>query len=68
VIGYELLTGEKPYQGQTVFEILEQHEKAVIPRLPARLACWQPLVDALLAKSPADRPADADAAIHLIPA
>jgi len=59
VIAFELLTGEKPFSGQTVFEILEQHEKAAIPRLPERLAAWQPLIDTLLAKLPAGRPATA---------
>jgi hypothetical protein len=68
VIAFELLTGEKPYRGQTVFEILEQHERAIIPRVPERLSAWQPLIDALLAKSPADRPQDATAAAALIPA
>jgi hypothetical protein len=67
IIAYELLTGDKPYKGQTVFEILEQHEKAEIPRLPARLLEWQPLIDGLLAKSPADRPVDAAAVTRLIP-
>ena len=67
VIAFELLTGDKPYRGQTVFEILEQHERAIIPRLPERLAAWQPLIDALLAKSPADRPPDAATAARLIP-
>jgi len=67
VIAYELLTGDRPFRGQNVFEILEQHEKAPIPRLPERLAEWQPLIDALLAKSPANRPATATAALALIP-
>ncbi|MGH8262298.1 MAG: serine/threonine-protein kinase [Steroidobacteraceae bacterium] len=67
VIAYELLTGDKPYRGQTVFEILEQHEKAPIPRLPERLAEWQPFIDALLAKAPVDRPATAAAALALLP-
>jgi hypothetical protein len=68
VIAFELLAGSRPYRGQTVFEILEQHEKAPIPRLPERLAEWQPLIDALLAKSPADRPADVASVLELIPA
>ncbi len=67
VIAFELLSGEKPYRGQTVFEILEQHEKGPIPRLPERLAAWQPLIDALLAKSPAARPATAADVLALIP-
>jgi hypothetical protein len=67
VIAFELLAGSRPYRGQTVFEILEQHEKAPIPRLPERLAEWQPLIDALLAKLPADRPADVAAVLELIP-
>jgi serine/threonine-protein kinase PpkA len=67
VIAFELLAGSRPYRGQTVFEILEQHEKAPIPRLPERLAEWQPLIDALLAKLPADRPADVASVLELIP-
>ncbi|HZF17979.1 MAG TPA: serine/threonine-protein kinase [Steroidobacteraceae bacterium] len=67
VIAFELLTGEKPFSGQTVFEILEQHEKAAIPRLPERLAAWQPLIDTLLAKLPAGRPATAADVLPLIP-
>ena len=67
VIAFELLAGARPYRGQTVFEILEQHEKAPIPRLPERLAEWQPLIDALLAKLPADRPADVASVLELIP-
>ena len=67
VIAYELLTGGKPYRGKTVFEILEQHERGTIPRLPERLAAWQPLIDALLSKAPAGRPANAAAAVALIP-
>ena len=67
VIAFELLTGARPYRGQTVFEILEQHEKAEIPRLTERLTHWQPLIDALLAKTPAERPLDVAAVIALIP-
>lgn len=67
IVAYELLTGEKPFRGKTIFEILEQHEKAAIPRLAQRLANWQPLIDTLLAKLPADRPANAADVLDLIP-
>jgi hypothetical protein len=40
--------------------------KAPIPRLPERLSSIQPLIDTLLAKEPAGRPADADTAGKLI--
>lgn len=55
VIFFELLTGERPFQGNTVFEILAQHERAPVPRLSGGAARFQPIVDRLLAKRPPDR-------------
>ena len=61
VIFYEMLTGKRAFTGETILEILSQHIIAPIPRLPAELEDYQPLIDGLLAKKPADRFPDADA-------
>jgi DNA-binding response OmpR family regulator len=55
VIGYEMLTGQKPYTGGTAMEVLQQHVSAPLPALPAELARYQPLLTGLLAKSRAER-------------
>jgi serine/threonine-protein kinase PpkA len=60
VIFYEMLTGKRVFTGETILEILSQHIIAPIPRLPAELEDYQPLIDGLLAKRPKDRFADAD--------
>jgi serine/threonine-protein kinase PpkA len=55
VLFYELLTGQLPYAGGSIAEVLEQHRKARPPRLPEPLARYQPLLDRLLAKRPPER-------------
>lgn len=55
VIFFELLTGERPFQGSSLFDILSQHERAPVPRLSGAAARFQPIVDRLLAKRPAER-------------
>jgi len=55
VILYQMLTGEKPYLGDTADEILEQHRNAPLPILSPELAACQPVVNKLLAKEPAQR-------------
>jgi len=55
VIFFEMLTGRRPYIGDTIQEILAQHSMAPIPRLPEELAGCQPLVDGMMAKRAADR-------------
>ena len=59
VVLYEMLTGEKPYQAEAPLAVIYMHANAPIPQLPASLAHLQPLLDALLAKKRADRPASA---------
>lgn len=55
VMLYEMLTGRKPFHGQTAMEILQAHVTQPPPPLPAELAGFQPLIDRLLAKRPNDR-------------
>ncbi len=59
VICYEMLTGSKPYTGNTAMEVLQQHVSTPLPLLPAGLARYQPLLTGLLAKSRAERPGSA---------
>jgi serine/threonine protein kinase len=66
VILYQMLTGEKLYVGETTQAILDQHSHAPLPRLAAPLDAAQPLLDRLLAKDAASRPAAARELIEAI--
>lgn len=55
VVFYEMLTGQKPYTGDTALAVIIAHRTAPVPQLPAALADFQPVVDRLLAKAPGDR-------------
>ena len=64
VVFYELLTGQRPFTGDTAFAVLKKHcaEEALPPSqirkgIPIEL---DTLVRRLLAKAPADRPASAE--------
>lgn len=59
IIFYEMLTGRPPFGGKRAMEIIYKHRKEPVPSLPPSLARHQPLLERLLAKSPADRPASA---------
>ena len=61
---FEQLAGQPPFRGETLTELFSQHVRAPVPRLPGDALHWQPLVDALLAKNPANRPADGDAVLE----
>ena len=54
-IFYELITGEKIYASESTAGLMYQHVHGEPPRLPARLAGYQPILDRMLAKQPADR-------------
>jgi serine/threonine protein kinase len=55
VIFYEMLTGQKPYHGDTVSALIFQHLHAPIPKLPMEFFDLQPLLVKLMAKNPKDR-------------
>ena len=59
-IFYEMLTGEKPYKSETVFDVVMQHKGAPIPMLAEDLSQYQPLLNKMIAKTPQERFADAD--------
>jgi serine/threonine protein kinase len=64
VCAFELLTGQPPFRGETLTELFSQHVRAPVPRLPRETAHWQELIDALLAKDAARRPADGQAVLQ----
>lgn len=55
VIFFEMLTGAKPYDGDTAMSVIVKHRQSPIPGLPAPLMEFEPLVRRMLAKSPHDR-------------
>lgn len=54
-IFYEMLTGEKPFKAETVFDVVMQHKHAPIPEFPEDLAYCQPLLNRMMAKNRHDR-------------
>jgi hypothetical protein len=62
VMLYEMLAGEKPYRADNPMAIVYKHRKEPIPRLPQQCAAVQPLLERLLAKTPAERFAGAQQA------
>ncbi|HEY1227766.1 MAG TPA: serine/threonine-protein kinase [Ramlibacter sp.] len=64
---HEWLAGRPPFAGTTAAEQGAQHLVAPVPVLPGPLSRWQPLLDAMLHKDPAQRPADGLAVLHRIP-
>ncbi len=61
VMAYEMFTGEKPFQADSIEDLMRQHVGAPIPRLPAALAPYQTLIDRLMAKKAENRFASARA-------
>jgi len=60
VVLFEMLTGRKPFTGTSAIEVLQRHVTAPVPPLPTEHAHLQPLIDRLLAKTPARRYASAE--------
>jgi predicted Ser/Thr protein kinase/DNA-binding response OmpR family regulator len=60
VIFFELLTGAKPYLGNSAIEVLQQHVNGNVPTLPEPLSRHQALLEGMLAKERDDRFPGAD--------
>lgn len=56
VVLHEMLTGRLPYEASDPIALGILHMNSPVPRLEGRLAHFQPLLDRLLAKQPAQRP------------
>lgn len=65
-IFYEMLTGEKPFKSETLFDVVNQHKNAPIPLLPEDLKDYQPLLNLMMAKSPHDRFSNVEEMIEYI--
>ncbi|MGV6810580.1 MAG: serine/threonine protein kinase [bacterium] len=52
IIFYELLTGKKPFDGNSLTELMTQHVLAPIPQLPEHLSAYQSLLEGMLDKLP----------------
>ncbi|MGD2090747.1 MAG: serine/threonine-protein kinase [Candidatus Aminicenantes bacterium] len=55
VVLYEMLTGKKPFEGDSQLNIAFKHTKEPIPRLPGELSQYQPLIEGMMAKNRNDR-------------
>jgi len=55
IILYEMLTGTKPYEGDSYMETIIAHITNPVPSLPPALACYQELIDRMIAKNRNDR-------------
>ena len=55
VIFYEMLTGNKPYEGTTAMEVILKHARDPVPQLPDHLEQYQPAIDKMMAKRPGHR-------------
>lgn len=55
VLFFECLTGVKPFQSESLPEMLEAHLKSPVPVLPVEQRQYQAIVERLMAKKPEDR-------------
>lgn len=66
VIFFEMLSGERAYVADSVIDVILQHKRAPVPRLPDGLEEFQELLDLMMAKRRRDRFRDADSLIHYV--
>lgn len=66
VILYEMLAGKKPYQSESVIDVIVQHKQAPVPILPGKHRVYQPLLNMMMAKNRKNRFRDANSVLHFI--
>ncbi len=59
VILFEMLSGNKPYLGNSAVDVMQQHVNGPRPPLPAACAALEPLIDRMMARDRGQRFADA---------
>jgi len=55
IIFYEMITGEKPFQGDSHIETIVAHLTEPVPTLPLALQQYQGLLERMIAKDPGER-------------
>jgi serine/threonine-protein kinase PpkA len=55
VMAYEMLTGRKPYVSQSMFELLQLHQRGPMPILPEQHIAFQPVLERLMTKDSSQR-------------
>jgi serine/threonine protein kinase len=66
VIFYEILTGRRPYEGDSAIKIIMQHLQSPLPKLPRELIRFQPLLDGMMAKDREKRISDAGTLVSTV--
>lgn len=66
IMFYEMLTGTRPFQGKSVFEIIHAHKTQPAPEMTGALAAFQPMMQKLLAKDPNQRFQSAGEALSVL--
>jgi serine/threonine protein kinase len=66
VIFYEMLTSKRPFEAESVSELIALHVSAARPKLPEQFADYQGLLDRMLAVAPRNRFKNADELLQAI--
>lgn len=66
VLLWQMLTGTLPYSAPDPFALALMHANEPIPKLPGPLSRFQPVIEGLMAKDPADRMASAEELLRVV--
>ena len=66
IVLYEMLTGNKPYKGDSHIETIVAHMSDPLPDLPPELHRYRTLISKMIAKSPDDRFTNAAEMVHFV--